>query len=229
MCITQCVFFLRVREDSFNRLLAPRVNFFRSIRSLYLFHEIQIRLPDIRRVCLLSLFICTAFRFARAVPALFRYAPVDPFSIPIRRGVPQNPTLQTGIGVVRWIVGIFPRFVSVLPPGVSCIWKHRDSSVLYRFLRGPRGLAAHVHRDELYFVEFLRYPIIYSIPCHAVVDISCRYFHTEDKPIFVADGMCLIRTFMLSFYEHMVRISCFTYHLPRVEFSYFRAARIAFK
>ena len=43
------------------------------------------------------------------------------------------------------------------------------------------------------------------------MDVSCRYLHTENKPAFVADCMCLIRKlpFMLSFYEHSaVRVCC---------------------
>ena len=164
-----------------------------------------------RRVNLLPLFICTAFRFAWAVPALLRRASVGSLSIPVRRGVPQDPSPRAGIGFGCRIVGIFPRLVSVLPPSVPCIWKHRDSSILYRFLRDPRGLVARVHCDKLYFVEFPCDFIIYGIPCHAVVDVSCRYLHTENKPAFVADCMCLIRKlpFMLSFYEHSaVRVCC---------------------
>ena len=202
--VTHRVSFLRVRKDPFNRLLALCVNCFRTIRFSYLLHEIQILLPDVRRMDFLPLFICPAFRFARAVPALFRYASVGPLSIPVRRGVPQDPTLRAGIDVGCRIVGILPRLVSVLPPSVSCIRKHRDSSVLYRFLRDPRGLVARVHRDELYFIEFPCDFIIHSIPCHAVMDVPCRYLHAEDKPTFIADRMRFIRKlpFMLSFYEH---------------------------
>ena len=68
--------------------------------------------------------------------------------------MPQDPAPRAGIGVICRIVGIFPRLVSVLPPGVSCIRKHRNSSVLYRFLLDPRGLVARVRCDKLYFVEF---------------------------------------------------------------------------
>ena len=128
--ITHRVFCLRIRKDPFDRFLAPRINFFRAIRFSYLLHEIQILLPDVRRMNLLPLFIYSAFRFARAAPALFRYAPVDSLAIPVRCGVPQDPAPRAGIGVVRWIVGIFPRLVSVLTSGVSCIRKHRNSCIV---------------------------------------------------------------------------------------------------
>ena len=130
VCITHRVSFLRVRKDPFNRLLALCVNCFRTIRFSYLLHEIQILLPDVRRMDFLPLFICTAFRFARSASALLRRASVGPLSIPVRRSVPQDPAPWAGIGVIRRIVGIFPRLVSVLPPGVSCIRKHRDAPVL---------------------------------------------------------------------------------------------------
>ena len=61
-----------------------------------------------RRVDLLPLFICTAFRFAWAVPALLRRASVGSLSIPVRRGVPQDPSPRAGIGFGCRIVGIFP-------------------------------------------------------------------------------------------------------------------------
>ena len=61
-----------------------------------------------RRVDLLPLFIRPTFRFAWAVPALLRRASVGSLSIPVRRGVPQDPSPRAGIGFGCRIVGIFP-------------------------------------------------------------------------------------------------------------------------
>ena len=88
MCITHRVFLLCIRKDPFNRFLALCINFFRTLCFSYLFNQIQILLPDVRCVYLLPLFICSAFRFARAVPALFRYAAIGPFPFPVSRCVP---------------------------------------------------------------------------------------------------------------------------------------------
>ena len=64
MCITHRVFLFCICKDPFNRFLALRINFFRTLCFSYLFNQIQILLPDVRRVYLLLFFICSAFRFA---------------------------------------------------------------------------------------------------------------------------------------------------------------------
>ena len=98
-------------------------------------------------------------------------------------------------------------------PAARCILYMEAPGLFHplSFSSRSRGLVARVHCDKLYFVEFPCDFIIYGIPCHTVVDVSCRYLHTENKPAFVADCMCLIRKlpFMLSFYEHSaVRVCC---------------------
>ena len=75
-------------------------------------------------------------------------------------------------------------------PAARCIL-YTEAPELFRPLsfssRSTGSYSPRVIVTNFYFVEFPCDFIIYGIPCHTVVDVSCRYLHTENKPAFVAD------------------------------------------
>ena len=87
VCITHCVFLLRIRKDPLNGFLSLGVNPLAQVGLSDALHNIQVFLPDVGGEYLLSFLIRLTVGFGWAVDAVFRSAAVDSFSIPICCGM----------------------------------------------------------------------------------------------------------------------------------------------
>ena len=83
VCISHRVLFFRIRKDSLNRFFALCINLFRTLRLPYLLYYIQILLPNVGCVYLLSLFVCSALCFTRTIDAFFWCASVGSLTVPV--------------------------------------------------------------------------------------------------------------------------------------------------
>ena len=71
VCISHRVLLFRIRENTLYRFFALCINFLRALRFPYLFHQVQILLPDVRCEYFLPLFIRSALCFAGTVYTVF--------------------------------------------------------------------------------------------------------------------------------------------------------------
>ena len=134
VCITHCVFLLHVRKDTLYRLFALRVKPLAMLGLADALHKIHVFLPDVGCVYLLPLLIRAAFRLAGTVFTILRGAAVGTLSVLVGDRVSQYSALRAGIGIICGIVGVFPRFISVLLSVVSCIGKNGHLPVIQRLL-----------------------------------------------------------------------------------------------
>ena len=106
VCITHCVFLLRVRKDTLYCLLALRVKPLAQLGLADALHKIHVFLPDVDCVYLLPLLIRAAFSLAGTVFAIYRGAAVGTFSVLVGGRVFQYSALGAGIGIICGIIGV---------------------------------------------------------------------------------------------------------------------------
>ena len=134
MRITHGVFLFCIRKDPFYRFLALCVNVFGTLCFSYLFRYVQILLPDMRRIYLLPILLCSAFCLMWAASALTRCTAVCPLPVTVRRCVPQYSSVRARVGILCRIVHIFPGLVFILAAFISCIRQYRYFPVIQRLL-----------------------------------------------------------------------------------------------
>ena len=119
VCITHGVFLFRVRKDMLYRFFTLSIEFLRTFCFLYLFHQVQMLLPDVRCECLLTLFICAAL--CRNSLQSLLCAAVGSLSLQACSSMLQDSTTETGIGAVCRGIGVFSWRVSFFAATVSCV------------------------------------------------------------------------------------------------------------
>ena len=83
VCISHCVLLFCICKDTLNRLFALCINIFRTLCLSYLLYQIQILLPKVSCVFLLSLFIRSTLFLTRTIDTFFRCTAVGSLSVPV--------------------------------------------------------------------------------------------------------------------------------------------------
>ena len=126
-CITQGMFFFRVRKDTLNGLGTQGVGCFAKRRMADILRPFQIILPDVALNCFSALPALRAAFTYRAAFANVAFALVLPISITVGGRITQDLVLWAEDTIVIFIVNIFiPRQVA-LPGHRALIGQGRDS------------------------------------------------------------------------------------------------------
>src|SRR5699024_7016429 len=124
--------------------------------------------------------------------ALGRSRTVSTFSFLVRGGVSQHTTLRANETVSYRIILILPRLVPFFISFIPGIGHDGDSPILQNLLCNPRGFICCVHCHILRMFKFSCYFIVKCIPSYAVMNISCGYFYSKNKPSPITSCVCFV-------------------------------------
>ena len=140
-----CFSFASAKHALCYGLFSHGIEFLATFGFSQLFDQIEIFLPDVRRVYLLPLFICPTNSSAGTVFADFGRTAVSPFPFFACGRMPQFMSSGTGKTVCCCKVSKIPRLKLIFLSLISGIGKNRNSAVLQDLLCNSRCFVSGIH------------------------------------------------------------------------------------